>query len=92
MSAEVVAGDGTAEFRNVETESAAPDPSCSGAFQCHYASSEENPLALFITGVTGTGALVKVTCSGGGLAVQESVNCGAVNIELEQPRVVIPID
>lgn len=83
MSVEVVAGAGTATFYNIEQDAPAPDPSCSGAFQCHYASSLDNPVLPFVNGVSGVGALLKVTCSGGALAVQESVNCGAVNIELE---------
>ena len=85
VSAEVVSPNGTATWRNISTGEEAPDPSCSGLFQCHDGTSEENPVALFITDVTGDGALVRITCTGGGISALETVNCNLVNIEFEFP-------
>ena len=83
LSAEVVSLTGDAAFVNVETGKEAPDPSCSGVFQCHYASSKDNPVLLFLTGGEGEGIAAKLACIGGGISAVETVSCNAVNVEFE---------
>jgi hypothetical protein len=83
LSAEVVSLTGEATFVNVETGKEAPDPSCDAAFQCHYATSEENPVVLFPTGGGTEGVAAKLTCTGGDISALETVGCNSVSVEFE---------
>ena len=49
MTAEIVSPSGGANFAFANGDPA-PDPSCSGALQCHYATSNETPVLLFVKG------------------------------------------
>jgi hypothetical protein len=80
MTAAIVSPSGAANFA-FANGTPAPDPSCSGALQCHYASSTENPVLLFVKGAPGEGTAVKITCSGGDLALLESVGCNLSAVE-----------
>jgi hypothetical protein len=82
MTATVV-GPGTSSHATFgkATGGSAPAPSCSGLFQCHYASTKANPVLLFVTGATGTGVAVKITCAGGGISALETVGCNLSAVE-----------
>ena len=82
MTAELASNTGSATVGFVHSDgSAAPDPSCSGAFQCHTASTPENDVLLGIFGAGTNGASALVTCSGGGLAVVQTVSCNVAAVE-----------
>ncbi|MGH2794860.1 MAG: hypothetical protein ACRDKG_11205 [Actinomycetota bacterium] len=81
MTAEVVSPFGTARWAHPDgSDSAAP--SCSGAFHCADSSaSQGNNTLLAVVGAAGEGAAVRITCSGGGIAVVQSVSCNVAAVE-----------
>ena len=62
---------GTARFADSFSGTPDPSPSCSGTFQCHFATDASNLTVL----VTSPGSVTKIVCSGGGLALVETVGC-----------------
>lgn len=80
MSATIVSPTGAARFA-FANGTPAPDPSCSGVLQCHYASSKDNAVVLFVNGEGSEGTAVKITCSGGDLALVDSVGCNLSAVE-----------
>jgi hypothetical protein len=82
MSAEVVTPDtAVLSFNHADGSGPADDPACSGALQCHYASGVDNDVLLFVGQQAGDGALIKITCAGGGLALVDNVTCGVAAVE-----------
>lgn len=76
MTVETIGAGGTARFVNGST-GRETTPTCGPTlFNCSSASTLENPVVLFVTvGEQATNVLIRVVCSGSGLAAVESVSC-----------------
>ena len=82
LTAELVTPTGqTIGWRHADGSGEAENPSCSGFLQCHWGSGVDNNVLLFVGGVANEGAVLRVTCAGGGLSVFETVGCNLVAVE-----------